>query len=127
MPDRELRAGLVGIAIDTERRGYAAVVDPALVDVAALDSELKAAATAEHARRPSVPKVDIRAEASCHSAAELVDALDRIRVIAQEHEGIGSWFPNPNTSRIQVDAIPGSPGAVELERQLGDRVSLEDD
>ena len=56
-PHRTLREGFIGIAVDRPAREHVAVVDPALVDVRDLDAELKAAADAEHARRPGVSKV----------------------------------------------------------------------
>lgn len=102
-----------------------AVVDPALLDVQELDAELKAAADAEHARRPSVRKVKIRAQGGCHSAAELIDALDRIPDLIRPHPGQMSWHTSPYDSRIHmVDMDPASPTAVRLREQLGELVRL---
>jgi hypothetical protein len=125
-PDRQLREGLIGIAIDPDARGYVAVVDPTLVDVAALEAKLKSAADAEHARRPGVRAVKMRAQGGCHSAEELLDSLQRIPGIIQSHAGQVAWSVSAYDSRIHIEIDPADPIAAALREQLGDRISFED-
>lgn len=125
-PRRQLEEGFIGIAIDRPAHEYVAVVDPALVDVGNLETELKAAAQEEHDRRPRVRKVGIRAQAGCHAASKLIDALQRIPQIIRPHPGPIAWYPSAYDSRIHIDTDPAAPAATALRDQLGDLISFED-
>ncbi len=124
-PYAQIKAGLLGIALDDAARQYVAVVDPGLVDVDSLDRDLKAAARAENERRPGVPEVGVRAQAGCYSAAEIVDALAVVSKVATSRDasGVHAYSPRAYDGRIEVDA--NAAGQAELRRRLGDRVSFD--
>jgi hypothetical protein len=72
-----LRNGLIGLTLDYAKHEVVIVVDPALVDIPALDKDLQRVTANALKSRPN-PDATARIQAGCHSSADLAAAHDTI-------------------------------------------------
>ena len=127
-PGPRLQHGLIGFTSDVATHELVAVVDPALIDVAQLDAALKQAARKKLPELKAGPEIKVRAQAGCHSAAEMREAYDVLREAKDRRPRtyLSSIRFAPESSAFHVYAVPGSPVAQELRDRLGDRVIVEE-
>jgi hypothetical protein len=127
-PGPRLDHGLIGLGHDGAVQGFVAVVDPGLVDVAELDAALKKAARAKEKELSSTRTTPVRAQAGCHSAAELREAYDVLREVRDRRPPVlsSSFHLAPEASAYRVFVPPGSPTVEELTTRLGDRVIVDE-
>lgn len=119
-----LAAGLVGVVTDDYAREFVVVVDPSLVNMGELESELRSVADGAGASQ-----LDVRVGAACRSAADLV-AAEAVVEARQWHPGAMSatfgYFVDARTSTVNVTFGPDDQAVADaLQAALGDAVTIE--
>ena len=126
--DAVFATGFVGQVADHVHQRLVVVVDPALVDVTALQAQLTTTATAARVKYLA-PELEVAVQPSCHSTHDLTKAHERL--VAAD------WYPNAlsTTSGWYLDAHDSTyhvffqeknrAAAEALKQRLGDVVTLE--
>jgi hypothetical protein len=125
-PYGQLANGLIGITVDDRAKQVVAVIDPALVDGAALTSRLSKVA---QNRAADAALLDVRVQAGCHSARDLMTAISTIQQRdwhpqATKATYVGSL--NPRTSTYEYTFAENDRAVGEaLQARLGDLVTVD--
>jgi hypothetical protein len=118
----DLRNGLFGLALNYVDHEVVVVVDPALVDIPALNRDLQQAAAKALAGRAD-PDVTVRVHPSCHSSADLLKAYDVIFDFDRRPFGISTGGRDTYSAAWKIGVRDESVGKA-LEGWLGDLVRI---